>query len=466
MEKSPTPGTCFSNQLLAPAEVERDLASFSAGEPIRRLSEALSPSQLFLVGGLVRDAFHALQATDIDVATDLTPEEVSSRCNKHQLRVIETGIQHGTVLVVIDGNHVEVTTFREPRDRTEQVCAHDIETDLSGRDFTINAVAFNITTSKLCDPFDGAGDLVKGVLRSVGSPEDRIIEDPLRILRMIRFGPATGRSVVPDLLKASMNHAALLDKVSPERIRTELDKILLSRFPAVAIRTMKELGLLPYTIPELLPAIDFEQNVFHTQDVFEHTLTVLDRTPADRILRWAAIFHDIGKPHTLTVDPDGSRHFYLHEVVSEREARVRMKELKFSNDDSDTIALIVREHMRPLDCGAPGVRRILRDLGPEIDRWQLFKQADASPTLPSEAFDDAATRFNTLRRDEEARVAGPVYGKLAITGDDLIALGMEPGPKIGQILKALIEIVLDDPSRNEQGRLLQEAQLLMQSLKA
>jgi tRNA nucleotidyltransferase (CCA-adding enzyme) len=464
MEKSPTPGTCFSSQLLAPAEVERDLALLSGSGPIRALLEALKPSQLFLVGGLVRDAFHSLLATDIDVATDLTPQEVASRCGKHHLRVIETGIQHGTVLVVIDGTHIEVTTFREPQDRSEQVCAHDIKTDLSGRDFTINAIAFDITTSKLCDPFNGASDLINGVLRAVGSAEDRIIEDPLRILRMIRFGPATGRVVDTELLTVAGKQAKLLDKVSPERIRTELDKILLSRFPAAAIRTIKELGLLPYTIPELLPAIGFEQNVFHTQDVFEHTMTVLDRSPADRILRWSAIFHDVGKPHTLSVDPDGSRHFYLHEVASEREARLRMRELKFSNDDADTIALIVREHMRPLDCGAPGVRRILRDLGPEIERWQLFKRADASPTLPIEAFEEAAARFNELRRDEEARVAGPVYGKLAISGDHLIALGMAPGPKIGQILKALIEIVLDDPSRNERSLLLAEAQRLIQDL--
>jgi tRNA nucleotidyltransferase (CCA-adding enzyme) len=406
------------------------------------------------VGGLVRDAFLAIEGTDLDIATNLSPQEVIARCNACGLRVVETGIEHGTVLIVIDEVHIEVTTFRTPSERSSHITALSIETDLSGRDFTINALAFDIKNSKLIDPFQGVLDLQKGVLRAVADPFARFQEDPLRILRLLRFGPASGRIIETATCNAAKSLVHELSRISVERIKSELDKILLSPLPAEGIRSLKELGGLPFTLPELIPSIGFEQNEFHVEDVFEHTMTVLSRTPADKVLRWAALFHDTGKPHTLSVDEDGRRHFYLHEVVSEELALVRMKHLRFSLEESRAIALIVKQHMRPMDCGAPGVRRIMRDLGESYDQWRRFKLADISPTMPEEEFTKVATRFDELKEAEAARLAGPSYGKLAVDGNDLIQLGIKPGPAMGSLLKELEELVLDDPAQNDHENLL------------
>jgi tRNA nucleotidyltransferase (CCA-adding enzyme) len=413
------------------------------------------------VGGSVRDAFITTADTDLDLATALTALEVKQRCDSHGIRIIETGIQHGTVLAVIDEVHIEVTTFRVPTSRDVHQTARDITTDLSGRDFTINALAFDVKEQKIIDPHNGLVDLERSILRAVGAADERFVEDPLRILRMIRFGDAQGRTIEASTLSAAHKHVTLLEKVSCERIKGELDKILLSPFPHRGLRKIHEIGALPYTIPELLPSVGFEQNKFHIHDVFEHTLWVLERTPHDGILRWSAIFHDIGKPHTLSVDPDGSRHFYSHETVSEELSKKRMKDLRFSTDDSRSIASIVRHHMRPLDCGAPGVRRIIRDLGKDLSRWRQFKSADSPPTVSDQDFTTIANRFDQMLDSELKKMAGPSYGKLAVTGQDLISLGLKPGPQIGKLLKELEELVIEDPSVNSTERLLDEAKKRM-----
>lgn len=457
MEKSPRPGTCSSSNQRSQSDAEAHLRLLIEGGPLAQLVKALSPSQLFLVGGSVRDAFLTTAETDLDLATELTAAEVKARCDAHGIRIIETGIQHGTVLAVIDETHIEVTTFRVPSSRDSHTTARDITTDLSGRDFTINALAFDIGSRVLIDPFHGLSDLHSGVVRAVGSADERFIEDPLRILRMIRFGDAQGRTIDDATIQAAKRHVALLEKVSCERIKGEMDKILMSSSPHLGIKKMHEIGALPYTLPELIPSVGFEQNKFHIHDVFEHTLWVLERTPEDLILRWSALFHDVGKPHTLSVDPDGSRHFYSHETVSEDLAKKRMKDLRFSTDDSRAIASIVRHHMRPLDCGAPGVRRIIRDLGPQLTRWRTFKSADAPPTIPVEEFEKVANRFDQMLQTELKKLSGPSYGKLAITGDDLKALGVKPGPQMGKLLKELEELVIEDPSVNTKECLLTEA---------
>ena len=457
MGKSPPPGTSSSKARLSRPEAEARLRTIAETAPLQVLKKAIAPAQIYLVGGSVRDAFLTTADTDLDVATSLTALEVKDRCTAQGIRIIETGIQHGTVLAVIDDVHIEVTTFRVPSSRDTHTTARDITTDLSGRDFTINALAFDLASSSLIDPFNGVQDLEEAIIRGVEDAEARFIEDPLRILRMIRFGPAQGRTIEHTTLEAAKKHVALLTKVSCERIKGELDRILMSPFPHRGVQAIHEIGGLPYTIPELIPAVGFEQNKFHIHDVFEHTLWVLERTPPHLILRWSAIFHDIGKPHTLSVDPDGSRHFYSHETVSEDLSKKRMKDLKFSTDDSRSIGLIVRHHMRPLDCGAPGVRRLIRDLGKELALWRTFKSADSPPTIPEEEFRVTAARFDQLLATEQKKMLGPSYGKLAITGEDLISLGVKPGPQMGTLLKELEELVIEDPSRNTKETLLDEA---------
>jgi len=462
METSPKRGTSSSNHQRSRSDAEAHLRHLIGRPPLQNLISALSPAELYLVGGSVRDSFLTTADTDLDLATSLTALQVKERCDRHGIRIIETGIQHGTVLAVIDEVHIEVTTFRVPSSRDVHTTARDIATDLSGRDFTINALAFDIDSHQFIDPFNGLSDLEHKIARGVGSAEDRFIEDPLRILRMIRFGDAQGRTIEESTLAAAKKQVALLSKVSHERIKGELDKILTSPFPHLGIRKILVIGALPYTVPELIPSVGFEQNKFHIHDVYEHTLWVLERTPQDIILRWSAIFHDIGKPHTLSVDPDGSRHFYSHEMVSEKLSKKRMKELRCSTDDTRAIASIVRHHMRPLDCGAPGVRRIIRDLGPQLARWRQFKAADSPPTFTDEEFQKVAGRFDQLLTTELTKMSGPSYGKLAITGEDLKALGVKPGPLMGKLIKELEELVIEDPMANTAENLLTEAKKRMQ----
>jgi tRNA nucleotidyltransferase (CCA-adding enzyme) len=457
METSPKRGTSSSNHQRSRSDAEAHLRHLIGRPPLKALITALSPAELYLVGGSVRDSFLTTADTDLDLATSLTALEVKERCDRRGIRIIQTGIQHGTVLAVIDEVHIEITTFRVPSSRDSHTTARDITTDLSGRDFTINALAFDVASHQCIDPFNGLSDLEHKIVRGVGSAEERFIEDPLRILRMIRFGDAQGRTIEHSTLAAAKKQVALLAKVSHERIKGELDKILISPFPHLGIRKIHEIGALPYTIPELIPSVGFEQNRFHIHDVFEHTLWVLERTPQDLILRWSAIFHDIGKPHTLSVDPDGSRHFYSHETVSETLSKKRMKELRFSTDDTRAIASIVRHHMRPLDCGAPGVRRIIRDLGPQLAQWRQFKAADSPPTFTDEEFQNVAGRFDQLLATELAKISGPSYGKLAISGEDLKALGVNPGPEMGKLIKELEELVIEDPAMNTKETLLAEA---------
>jgi tRNA nucleotidyltransferase (CCA-adding enzyme) len=457
MERSLQPGIPSSKLIRDQSDATAALASLLEQPALKTIIHALMPAELFVVGGTVRDAFYGESNTDLDLATNLQAPEIKARCTQHGIRTVDTGIQHGTILAVVDETHIEITTFRQPSERDMHTPARDIATDLSGRDFTINAVAFDVFSEKLVDPLGGIRDIEQNYLRTAGDSTSRLTEDPLRILRMVRFGPAQGRSVDPDLLAAATHLVDTLSRVSVERIRVELQAILMSPLPHAGFICIKEIGALPYTTPELIPAIGFEQNRFHIHDVFEHTMWVLERSSADPVLRWSALFHDIGKPHTLSVDELGNRHFYQHEVVSEKLARERMHTLRFSRDDTDTIASIVRHHMRPLDCGAPGVRRLIRDLGDNLPRWRKFKEADAPPVMPEDEFAATAQAFDALLKVEEDRRAGPAYGKLAVTGEDLIGIGIKPGPGMGTILKELEEIVLDDPSANERERLLAEA---------
>lgn len=461
MEKYRPRGSHSCKPVRSQLEASAELCALAATPALRTLYTALQPAQVFLVGGSVRDSFFEFSKTDLDLATDISVVEVAARCKAHNLRVIETGIQHGTLLVVIDGIHCEVTTFRTPADRDTQIDARNIETDLSGRDFTINALAFCLSTSQILDPFGGISDLSSGIIRCVGDPKTRFSEDPLRILRMIRFGRAQGREVEHHTQAAATALVQELQRVSVERIRHETEEILMSQYPAAGVKDLETLGALPWTLPELLPAIGFEQNRYHIHDVFDHTLAVLDRTPPDRILRWAAIFHDVGKPHTLSVDTAGERHFYSHEVVSNSLCRKRMEHLRFSTDDIKQVCSVVRHHMRPLNCGPAGVRRLIRDLGDTLPLWRAFKDADSSPTIASEEVASTARAFDTLLAAEQQKMATPSYGRLAVNGDDLHLLGMKSGPEMGAVLKQLEETIIEDPSKNSKEFLLPLAQELL-----
>jgi tRNA nucleotidyltransferase (CCA-adding enzyme) len=253
----------------------------------------------------------------------------------------------------------------------------------------------------------------------------------------------------------------MLEQVSVERIRSELEKILISEFAGNAVRVMNEIGILKVILPEIIITVGFEQNQYHKHDVFEHTLEVIDRAPRELILRLSALFHDIGKPESLGLGEKGNRTFYNHEHISEQIADTVMTRLKFSNDQIASVRRLVKMHMRPLECGPAAVRRLMRDLGTDFDRWRDFKMADAPPLTPAHEVQAIMDKFNTMVAAELDRKKGSVYGTLAVDGNDLIELGLKPGRKLGEVLGALGEMVLDNPDLNEKAVLIERARKLI-----
>jgi tRNA nucleotidyltransferase (CCA-adding enzyme) len=220
---------------------------------------------------------------------------------------------------------------------------------------------------------------------------------------------------------------------------------------------MLALGLLKLVLPELIPMVGVEQNEFHTEDVFDHTLSVLERCPPNAMLRLIALFHDSGKPATLSVGEDGRRHFYEHETVSERLCLAALERLKFSGEEITHVSRVVRMHMRPIECGPPGIRRILRDVAPYYDDWRTFKYADAPPIMADDMVLQRLSQFDEMVA-AELRRREKQGNRLAVRGDDLIALGMKPGAAMGKLLKELEELVIENPDRNTKEELLREAQ--------
>lgn len=422
-----------------------------------------SDAQTHIVGGTVRDALLDISAVDIDLASRLSPDVARERLLNAGLHTVDTGLKHGTIMVVIEGQHIELTTFRT---KHAGVYAETIEADLSLRDFTLNAIAYSIENDAIIDPFGGVTDLQGDRLRAVGAAAERFIEDPLRMLRMIRLGTAAGRAIDPECLAFTHANAKLLAEVSIERIRSELEKILVAPAAADGLRTLVSSGLAAVVLPELLPTIGFEQNDFHIHDVFEHTLWVLERAPHELTIRLAALFHDLGKPASFSLGENGQRHFYRHEEIGEKICREAMQRLKFSNDTSKAVSTVVRHHMRPLDCGPAGVRRILRDVGEHYDAWRQIKIADAPPKMSPEEFQKLLSNFDLMVHAEFERQKGSVYGKLAVNGEDLKILGCKPGPGMGQLLKFLEELVIETPELNDKSELLRRAQEYLKAIRS
>lgn len=413
-------------------------------------------ADLHLVGGTVRDGFLGETPIDLDCATSLNPNEITKRLAEH-FRVIPTGIEHGTVRVLVPDSKfhsIEITTFRKASSRTSSEYSKTIEEDLAGRDYTINSIAVSFNSKKIIDPFLGLKDLENKLLKAVGDPEARIKEDPLRILRAVRFGPAQGRAVEANTQKSCSDHSTELKNVSIERIRDELEKILLSQFPAEGIKAFRDWGLLPFTIPEFLESVGFEQNEFHHEDVFNHTLTVLSKSAQDKLVRFAALFHDIGKPRSLTVDERG-RHFYNHENIGAQMTKEILERMRFSHQDAEKVSLLVEYHMRPLECGPAGVRRLFRALGEDFEKWRELKIADSPPADTEEQFRLRLDAFDAMVKTERDRIAKSQTGeKLAVSGDDIIRCGVKSGPNVGNVLKFLEEKVIEQPELNQKDVLL------------
>ena len=413
----------------------------------------------YAVGGCVRDTLAGREPHDWDICTAARPEQVHAVFADGDVR--DTGLKHGTVTLVLDHVPYEITTFRVDGDysdsrRPDSVAfTDDVTLDLARRDFTVNAMAYS-PADGLIDPFGGREDLKAGVIRCVGDPRERFAEDALRILRALRFASRFGYSVEGQTAAAVHALAPTLERIAPERIKTELDGLLAGPAAAEVLREFPDVLGVP--IPELLPCVGFDQrSPWHIYDVWEHTLRAVAAAPEDLLLRWTMLFHDLGKPPTFSPGPDGTGHFYGHAAESARIAGAIMDRLRFSNEERDAIAELVRRHDGVLAPDRKAVRRQLARIGrTQFDRLLAVKRADNLAQAPELAAPRLA-ELETLRAladDIEQNGDCTDLRRLALNGRDLLALGYAPGPALGAELRRLLEFVLDDPARNDRETLL------------
>lgn len=425
--------------------------------------------RLYLVGGVVRDAVtDRLRADmDLDFTTDARPDDIERVVGPWADAVWSQGKRFGTIGLLKDGRRMEVTThraeaYRPDSRKPEVVFADQIEADLARRDFTVNAMALSLPDLTLVDPFDGIGDLAAHRLRTPLSPEESFTDDPLRMLRAARFIAGYGLKPDPEILEAVTTLRARLDIVSDERIRDELDKLLVVSQPADGLWFLVRTGLAEEFLPEL-PALALEQDPIHRhKDVLAHTIAVVEKCPPDRILRLAALFHDVGKPKTRSFGARGAVSFHHHEVVGARMARDRMRTLRYPTEDIDQVSRLVELHLRfhtyKMGWTDSAVRRYVRDAGPLLDRLNDLTRSDCTTRNVARAralekrMDELQQRISELRQHEELAAIRP-----DLDGNEIMArLGLKPGPVVGRALAFLMELRLEKGplSKDEAGRRL------------
>jgi poly(A) polymerase len=418
--------------------------------------------RLALVGGSVRDTLLGRLGNDLDFTTDARPEQVLKIIRPWADAVWEVGIAFGTVGCRKDGYLVEVTTYRsEAYDRTsrkpEVSYGDTIEEDLVRRDFTVNAMAVALPEVAFVDPYGGLDDLAQRVLRTPGTPEDSFSDDPLRMMRAARFAAQLDFEVAPEVVAAMTAMADRIEIVSAERVRDELNKLILSDHPRKGLRLLVDTGLADRVLPEL-SALRLESDEHHRhKDVYEHTLTVLEQAIAletdgpDLVLRLAALLHDIGKPRTRRFESDGRVSFHHHEVVGAKMTKSRMTKLKYPNDVVKDVAQLVELHLRFHGYGSgewtdSAVRRYVRDAGPLLDRLHKLTRSDCTTrnkrkaAALSRTYDGLETRIAELKEREELDAIRP-----DLDGNQIMEiLGVGPGPVIGKAYQHLLELRLEN----------------------
>lgn len=418
--------------------------------------------EAYAVGGCVRDSLLGREPNDWDITTSAKPQEIKGLF----ARTVDTGIQHGTVTVLLEKEGFEVTTYRvdgeyeDARHPKEVTFTASLEEDLKRRDFTINAMAYN-EQDGLVDIFDGMGDIGRGFVRCVGKAQERFAEDALRMLRAVRFSAQLGYSIEEQTQEAIRSLAHTLRKISAERIQVELVKLVTSPHPDY-LRTAYELGITKVVLPEFDLCMETPQNnPHHCYCVGEHILHAMTETEPDKILRLGMLFHDIGKPQTMTVDQEGITHNKNHPVVGEKMTREILRRLKFDNDTVYKVSKLVLYHDEKIALTPAGVRRAVNRMGEDIFPL-LFpvRYADirAQSGYQREAKLERLRTLEQLYQEIRERQEAVTLRELAVNGADLIALGMKPGREIGALLQDLLECVLEDPSLNSREKLLKIAQ--------
>nr|WP_202488380.1 CCA tRNA nucleotidyltransferase [Streptomyces sp. SID5473] len=438
-------------ELLRVAPVADDLA--------RRFQEA--GFRLALVGGSVRDALLGRLGNDLDFTTDARPQDILKIVRPWADSVWDVGIAFGTVGAQKSGYQIEITTYRsEAYDRTsrkpEVSYGDSIEDDLVRRDFTVNAMAVALPEKEFIDPHNGLEDLAAKVLRTPGTPEASFSDDPLRMMRAARFSAQLDFEVAPEVVRAMTEMSERIDIVSAERVRDELNKLLLSHHPRTGLALLVDSGLAARVLPEL-PALRLESDEHHRhKDVYEHSLTVLEQAIAleeegpDLVLRLAALLHDIGKPRTRRFEKDGRVSFHHHEVVGAKMTKKRMTELKYSNELVKDVSRLVELHLRFHGYGDgewtdSAVRRYVRDAGPLLTRLHKLTRSDCTTrnkrkaAALSRTYDGLEERIAQLQEQEQLDAIRP-----DLNGNEIQQiLGIGPGPMIGKAYAHLLELRLE-----------------------
>ena len=416
--------------------------------------------EAYAVGGCVRDSILGREPNDWDITTSASPEEVKALFR----RTIDTGIEHGTVTIMIDKVGYEVTTYRidgkyeDGRHPTEVTFTRNLKEDLLRRDFTINAMAYN-DTDGLVDIFGGLEDIERKVIRCVGDPRARFTEDALRLMRAVRFAAQLGYTIEEQTREAMKEIAGNLKKISAERIQVELVKTLVSPNPFM-MKDAYELGLTKYFMPEFDLAMETEQhNRHHMYTVGEHSLVATGHIRADKVLRLTMLMHDFGKPLCITTDEEGIDHYYGHPAKSEEMAEEILHRLKFDNDTIRKVCILIRHHDERIVPGLKYMRRAMARIGEEAFP-ELFEVQEADISAQSSyKRDTKLANLEANRRDyEEICAKSQCVSKatLAVTGKDLIACGMKPGKEIGAVLDAMLQDVIESPEHNEKEYLLKK----------
>ncbi|MBF9016107.1 MULTISPECIES: CCA tRNA nucleotidyltransferase [unclassified Oceanispirochaeta] len=427
----------------------------------------------YLVGGAVRDQLLGLPAKDYDLCTDALPEDIIKMFRK----VIPTGIKHGTVTVLMNKNPYEITTFRidgkySDGRRPDQISfTDDLTEDLKRRDFTINSIAYDVLDHSMHDPNNGASDLKKGIIRAIGVPEERFREDGLRSIRACRFASQLNFTIEEETVKGIRTCLFNIKDLSRERIYEELVKIMKTDSPSRSFHLFQDTGILSLILPELSLCAGVSQKGNHDYDVFEHLLMSCDAaSPENPIVRFTALFHDLGKPAVKSIDSDGIATFYNHEIESEKIAAEVMDRYRFPKNKANRILHLIRQHMFHYteDWTDAAVRRFIQRVGLEYLEDQYFlREADiegmTKGTVPEDYYGlrDLKLRVEKILGEANAFT----IRDLAVNGRDIMeSTSVKGGPKIGIILNELLETVLDDPSQNNREDLLNIAVSLAEKI--
>ena len=466
-----------------PKTIAADLAiSALSSKPLAsELAEKFAKAgfTLALVGGSVRDAILGRLGNDLDFTTNARPDETKSIIKKDADSLWETGREFGTIAAQFGDVTVEITTYRSEKYETqtrnpEVIFGDNIDGDLLRRDFTVNAMALELTTTppKFIDNYDGVNDLARKVLRTPGTPENSFSDDPLRMMRAARFASQLGFDVDPAIINAIKEMAGRIEIISAERVRDELVKLIMSENPRIGIALLVDTGLADYVLPEI-PKLKLEiDEHHHHKDVYEHTLKVLEQAISleerlggpNLVIRLAALLHDIGKPKTRELIPGGGVSFHHHEVVGARMAKERLKTLRFSNDVIDDVSSLVFLHLRFHGYGTgewtdSAVRRYIRDAEHQLNHLHVLTRADCTTRNQRKAeslaktYDSLEERILKLMEEEELEKIRPDLDGLEI----MAILGISPSPIVGRAYQYLLDLRMD---RGPLGPEVAKAELL------